>query len=392
MPQNFYELVWIFIIYAFIGWCTEVSYAALDRGIFVNRGFLNGPYCPIYGCGVVIVVAVLTPLKENLLILFIGSFLLTSILEYITGYLLEKVFHNQWWDYSDKPFNIHGYVCLKFSIYWGLACTFIMDVLHPIIYKGITLMPHIPGVILLCIIMTVFFVDCGITVATILKFNKRLKVMDEMAERIHKLSDEIGENIYENVTDIVEKSEEFQKTHAELLDKLAETKDNLMEIPGSAKEKITETTGAAKDKIVETTGTAKDKIAGTTGAAKDKITGTTGAAKDKFAETAGTAKEKITDTAANARLVLEENIMEAKSSFEAKKNAWTEKSEEWKKNRERQRAELSELSEKYEHLFEEKNFGFKRLMKAFPDMKSRENDKTLTEFKKHFHLDKPEQK
>mgnify|MGYP002772186464 FL=1 len=392
MPQNFYELVWIFIIYAFIGWCTEVSYAALDRGIFVNRGFLNGPYCPIYGCGVVIVVAVLTPLKENLLILFIGSFLLTSILEYITGYLLEKVFHNQWWDYSDKPFNIHGYVCLKFSIYWGLACTFIMDVLHPIIYKGITLMPHIPGVILLCIIMTVFFVDCGITVATILKFNKRLKVMDEMAERIHKLSDEIGENIYENVTDIVEKSEEFQKTHAELLDKLAETKDNLMEIPGSAKEKITETTGAAKDKIVETTGTAKDKIAGTTGAAKDKITGTTGAAKDKFAETAGTAKEKITDTAANARLVLEENIMEAKSSFEAKKNAWTEKSEEWKKNRERQKAELSELSEKYEHLFEEKNFGFKRLMKAFPDMKSRENDKTLTEFKKHFHLDKPEQK
>lgn len=381
MPQNFYELVWIFIIYAFIGWCTEVSYAALDRGIFVNRGFLNGPYCPIYGCGVVIVVAVLTPLKENLLILFIGSFLLTSILEYITGYLLEKVFHNQWWDYSDKPFNIHGYVCLKFSIYWGLACTFIMDVLHPIIYKGITLMPHIPGVILLCIIMTVFFVDCGITVATIMKFNKRLKVMDEMAERIHKLSDEIGENIYENVTDIVEKSEEFQKTHAELLDKLAETKDNLMEIPGSAKEKITETTGAAKDKIVETTGTAKDKIAGTTGAAKDKITGTTGAAKDKFA-----------DTAANARLVLEENIMEAKSSFEAKKNAWTEKSEEWKKNRERQKAELSELSEKYEHLFEEKNFGFKRLMKAFPDMKSRENDETLTEFKKHFHLDKPEQK
>lgn len=362
MPQNCYELVWIFIIYAFIGWCTEVSYAALDRGIFVNRGFLNGPYCPIYGCGVVIVVAVLTPLKDNLLILFIGSFLLTSILEYITGYLLEKVFHNQWWDYSDKPFNIHGYVCLKFSIYWGLACTFIMDVLHPIIYKGITLMPHIVGMILICIIMTVFFVDCGITVATILKFNKRLKVMDEMAERIHKLSDEIGENIYENVTDIVEKSEEFQETHAELLDKLAET------------------TGAAKDKIAETTGTAKNKITGTTETAREKI-----------AETTGNAKEKITDTAANAKLAISENIMEAKSSFEAKKNAWTEKSEEWKKNREKQKAELSELSEKYEHLFEEKNFGFQRLMKAFPDMKSRENDKTLTEFKKHFHLDKPEQ-
>ena len=73
MPKNFYELVWIFIIYAFIGWCAEVSFAAVDNGKFVNRGFLNGPYCPIYGCGVVIVVAVLTPIKESLFILFLGS-------------------------------------------------------------------------------------------------------------------------------------------------------------------------------------------------------------------------------------------------------------------------------------------------------------------------------
>ena len=110
MPQNFYELVWIFIIYAFIGWCTEVSYAALDTGKFVNRGFLNGPYCPIYGCGVVIVVAILTPLKENLLILFAGSFLLTSVLEYITGYILEKVFHNKWWDLLGTGMYLyHGY-------------------------------------------------------------------------------------------------------------------------------------------------------------------------------------------------------------------------------------------------------------------------------------------
>ena len=224
MPQNFYELVWIFIIYAFIGWCTEVSYAALDTGKFVNRGFLNGPYCPIYGCGVVIVVAILTPLKENLLILFAGSFLLTSVLEYITGYILEKVFHNKWWDYSDRPFNIKGYVCLKFSIYWGLACTFIMDIIHPIIYAAIRFIPFVLGVVLLSIIMCVFAADCIITVTTILKFNKRLKVMDEMAASIHRLSDEIGENIYENVTDVIEKSEKFQKTHVELMDKISKSK------------------------------------------------------------------------------------------------------------------------------------------------------------------------
>lgn len=251
MPQNFYELVWIFIIYAFLGWCTEVSYAALDRGIFVNRGFLNGPYCPIYGFGVVIVVTILTPLQDNLLLLFFGSFLLTSVLEYITGFLLEKVFHDRWWDYSNKPFNLHGYVCLKFSIYWGLACTFIMKVIHPIIYRGITWIPHTLGVVLLVIFMTVFIVDCCITVSTILKFNKRLKLMDEMAEKIHKLSDEIGENIYENVAGAIQKSEEFQENHAELLDKLADRREDILELPQAAKEKLAETTEEWKKELEE---------------------------------------------------------------------------------------------------------------------------------------------
>lgn len=332
MPQNFYELVWIFIIYAFIGWCTEVSYAALDRGIFVNRGFLNGPYCPIYGCGVVIVVAALTPLKDNLLILFAGSFLLTSILEYITGFILEKVFHNKWWDYSNKPFNLHGYVCLKFSIYWGLACTFIMDVIHPIIYKGITMIPHILGVVLLCIIMSAFAVDCGVTVTTILKFNKRLKVMDEMAAKIHKLSDEIGENIYENVTTAVEKSEEFQETHEELLTKISDTKENLMDLPSTAKEKI--------------------------------------------ASTAASAREKLSESAENINV--KEKIAAYKENREAARLA---------KQREKE-----ELERRYKELFAEKNFGFKRLMKAFPDMTSREQNESLEKYKKYFNIRKPDHK
>ena len=179
MPTTLYEVLWIFIIYAFIGWCSEVSYAALDRGIFVNRGFLNGPYCPIYGIGVLTVVVVLTPLKRNLLLLYVGSFLLTSILEFLTGLILEKVFHNKWWDYSDKPYNIMGYVCLKFSIFWGFACTFIMLIIHPIIYTFIKYFPKTPGMILLTVILCVFVTDCCVTVATILKFNRRLAAIKE---------------------------------------------------------------------------------------------------------------------------------------------------------------------------------------------------------------------
>ena len=353
-----YDYLFYFVVYSFIGWCTEVSYAALDTGKFVNRGFLNGPYCPIYGCGVVIVVAILTPLKENLLILFAGSFLLTSVLEYITGYILEKVFHNKWWDYSDKPFNIKGYVCLKFSIYWGLACTFIMDIIHPIIYAAIRFIPFVLGVVLLSVIMCVFAADCIITVTTILKFNKRLKIMDEMAASIHRLSDEIGENIYENVMDVIEKSEEFQETHVELMDKISETKENISELPQTAKMKLAETTGAAKDKLAETTGAAKDKLAET---------------KENISELPQTAKNKLAEKAENYAASREEKKRERELALEEKKR------------------ERAELMERYEKLYEEKSFGFQRLMKAFPDMKSRDNNETLEKFKIHFNIKKKDE-
>ena len=96
MPQDLYELLWLFCIYAFFGWCVEVAYHAINCGKFINRGFLNGPYCPIYGIGMIIVVQFLFPLRENLIILFLGSLLLTSLLEFITGFLLEKIFNNKW--------------------------------------------------------------------------------------------------------------------------------------------------------------------------------------------------------------------------------------------------------------------------------------------------------
>lgn len=211
MPVSLYEMAWIFMIYAFLGWCVEVAYAALETKSFVNRGFLNGPVCPIYGCGVLVVIVVLTPLKHNFLLLFAGSFLLTSVIEFFTGFLLEKLFHNQWWDYSEENFNICGYVCLKFSILWGMGCTLVMDVIHPTIYKAIQVMPKIPGSVTLSMFCIVFVVDLGITVAIILKFNQKLKLLDEMGSKLKIVSNEIGENIYESVTVAVEKREEWKE-------------------------------------------------------------------------------------------------------------------------------------------------------------------------------------
>ena len=217
-----YLFLWIFFAYAFLGWCTEVCFAALVTGKFVNRGFLNGPLCPIYGFGVVIVLFCLEPLRDNLLLLFLGSVLLTSALEWITGFLLEKLFHQRWWDYSDEPFNLGGYICLRFSIAWGLACLFVVEILHPTVLLVIRLIPRPLGMVLLVVLGAVTAVDLAATVRTISKINRSLGQIDELAAKIRAASDDFGGNLADRVLDAAEKG-------AELRDELEERTDGLKE-------------------------------------------------------------------------------------------------------------------------------------------------------------------
>ena len=207
-----YQFLCIFFVYAFLGWCTEVSYAALQTGKFVNRGFLNGPVCPIYGFGVVIILACLTPLKQHFILLFLGSVVLTSLLELVTGFVLEKLFHQRWWDYSDDPFNIGGYICLKFSIAWGLACLFVVDILHPTIEWIISLVPRGLGWVLLGVFAACMAVDLAATVSTIAKLNRKLEHIDQLAGRIREASNEFGENLADKVLDAAEKGADFKES------------------------------------------------------------------------------------------------------------------------------------------------------------------------------------
>lgn len=248
MPVSFYEVSWIFLIYAFLGWSAEVAFAAFRSGRFVNRGFLNGPICPIYGCGVLVVVVVLNPLKHYILLSFFGSVILTSVIEFLTGFLMEKLFHNKWWDYSEQKFNICGYVCLLFSLMWGTGCTFIVTIVHPVIYTLICLIPKLPGTIMLVIFCAIFAVDIVITVANILKFNRRLRLLDEIAEKMKVISNEIGENIYEGVTVAVEKGEEFREN----IDiRAAELKENVDTKAVEFKENMNIRTAELKDALFE---------------------------------------------------------------------------------------------------------------------------------------------
>ena len=228
-----YRLLWIFFIYAFLGWCTEVSYAALVTGTFVNRGFLNGPVCPIYGFGVVIVLTCLTPLAGSLPLLFLGSVVLTSALEWLTGFALEKLFHQRWWDYSDEPFNLSGYICLRFAIAWGFACMFVVKLLHPTVLLFIRIGPQVLGVVLLALMGAVMAVDLAATVSTIIKLNRRLAQIDELAAKIREASNEFGENLADRVLDAAERGagwkEDLDELSFRLAERRAELADNLAE-------------------------------------------------------------------------------------------------------------------------------------------------------------------
>lgn len=208
---SFYELLWIFFLYAFLGWCTEVIFAAVKTGEFVNRGFLLGPVCPIYGLGVAFVLLLLMPLQENLLILYAGSVVITSALEFLVGWLAEKLLHQRLWDYSDMPFNLKGYICLAFSLVWGVACVLVVRVIQPLIMGLIHWLPHTLGLVLLALFSATFLTDLILTCAAAAKLPRQIRAAEELERLIRSVSDNIGESLYNGVVrlDLDEKKEAF---------------------------------------------------------------------------------------------------------------------------------------------------------------------------------------
>lgn len=169
---NFYNLIYFFTFYSFAGWCVEVLYYFKNEHRFVNRGFLYGPFCPIYGFGVVSLVILLNDYRNNIFILFFLGALLTTVLEYLTGFILEKTFKTKWWDYSDDPLNIHGRVCLLYSLIWGAGEVVIIRIVHPYINDIAMNIPRAMDDILLSTIVVYFLIDFSFTIATLVQFDK----------------------------------------------------------------------------------------------------------------------------------------------------------------------------------------------------------------------------
>lgn len=129
-----YQLLWLFFIYSVAGWVTEVFLKFLEYKRFINRGFLIGPYCPIYGAGAVLITVggkLLSPVDRTWAMSFLIAFVLCGLLEYLTSYILEKHFHARWWDYTERPMNLHGRVWIGNLILFGIGGVFILEDFNP---------------------------------------------------------------------------------------------------------------------------------------------------------------------------------------------------------------------------------------------------------------------
>ena len=149
-----------------------------------------GPVCPIYGCGALLVIGFLMPFKDSLVMVFAVGMVVTSLLEYITSYAMEKLFHSRWWDYSNNKFNITGRVCLLNSVLFGLLCVFVMFRLHPEVVRIVGRLSYVMVQVFAIIFIIIMTADTTVTVQTVFSLNERMKRLKEISGEIKEKLDE----------------------------------------------------------------------------------------------------------------------------------------------------------------------------------------------------------
>ncbi len=173
--------LWL-MIYSIMGWIYESTLCSVRSHKFINRGFLNGPYCPIYGSGALLVILILGRITNPVLLFFLGA-IVTCSLEYATSYLMEKLFHARWWDYTKRKFNINGRVCLIGAVVFGAFSVLIVLVVHPFV-EGLTdKLPDIARHVLSASLFAIFAADNAVTIAGFSGFHKKMAELAAFLEQ-----------------------------------------------------------------------------------------------------------------------------------------------------------------------------------------------------------------
>ena len=165
----------LFVIYSFVGWLLETSFCFYKTKKLVDRGFLIGPVCPIYGLGCAAIIFFLSRYKNDIVTLFVMAAVICTILEYVTSYLMEKIFHARWWDYSKNKFNLNGRISLNTMIPFGLLGVIAVYIVNPYLIKILSFLSYKALTIISIAIFIIFIIDIIISSNIIFKFRDTIK-------------------------------------------------------------------------------------------------------------------------------------------------------------------------------------------------------------------------
>lgn len=196
MHQELYLHIAFFFIYSFLGWVTEEIFAAFKYGRFINRGFLNGPMCPVYGISMFVILNVLSDYSLQPFWQVIGAIGIVTVIEYVTGALLRKITGRRFWDYRNMPYNLNGYICLRYSIFWGILAAVALWLIQPPIHILLLLIPKQAVKLVLWGIGIVFIIDLGVTLAASLHLNLKGGMAENVASQANQVRRNMGRRIF----------------------------------------------------------------------------------------------------------------------------------------------------------------------------------------------------
>ena len=221
---TFFQWLMFFYIYCFIGWCFESSYVSLKQRHWVNRGFLTLPMLPIYGSGALAILVVTIPVRGNYLLVYIFGLLSSTILELITGAVMESMFKVKYWDYSNQKCNFKGYICLSSSIAWGFMSVLLTEVIHNPIEKLVLNMNHVLMGIILGVVSVLFIADTIASFKAAWDLRKVLEKVEQLKVKAEEVKAQLAEMAQEKKEEaaarLSQSKEALEASWKELMEKL----------------------------------------------------------------------------------------------------------------------------------------------------------------------------
>lgn len=201
MNSLFFELIFYFAIYSFLGWVWEVLFHLIKNHRFTDTGFLKGPFCPLYGTCSLIVIKLFSPFQNNLILFYLLSVITATVLEYLTSFIFESLFKIKFWNYSNLKFNLKGRISPAISVFWGFLLLVLVKIIHPAILSVTSKIPS-NFIIYFSILFTIYFViDSTYTLISLFSLKKLLNTKRNM-EEINQLLGKYHQHFFKSFSKI----------------------------------------------------------------------------------------------------------------------------------------------------------------------------------------------